>query len=158
MRRILCLWLPNWPIQRLCAARRVHQRSAMHLSRSNKVHFASLMHPTHTPILLHARDPRRGELIVACSDAARDCGVRLNMPLAEAAALAQRDGACTIQPHDPAADLAALARLAEHCERFSPLVGWQTVEGPKAATSGRGLQEPGARGQEPDSGPDCLFL
>ena len=130
----------------------------MHLSPSNKVHFAPLMHPTHTPILLHARDPRRGELVVACSDAALARGVRLNMPLAEAAALAQRGGACVIQPHDPAADLAALARLAEHCERFSPLVGWQTVEGSKAATNGRGGQGSGVGGRESGVGPDCLFL
>jgi hypothetical protein len=34
-----------------------------------------------------------------------------------------------IEPHDLAADLAALARLAEHCERFSPLVGWRTADG-----------------------------
>ena len=94
----------------------------MHLSPSNKVHFAPLMHPTHTPILLHARDPRRGELVVACSDAALARGVRLNMPLAEAAALAQRGGACVIQPHDPAADLAALARLAMKQPRIARLV------------------------------------
>ena len=25
-------------------------------------------------------------------------------------------------------DLAALTRLAEHCERYSPIVGWETVE------------------------------
>jgi protein ImuB len=36
--------------------------------------------------------------------------------------------------HDPAADLAALAKLAEECERFSPLVGWQAVE--SAASTG----------------------
>src|SRR5690348_4496727 len=107
MRRILCLWLPNWPIQ--CAlvglAGRKFQNSAF-------------------PILLHSRDPRRGEIVVACNQAAMERGARLQMPLAEAAALAQHDGECVIRPHDPAADLAALARLAEYCERFSPIVGW----------------------------------
>ena len=36
-------------------------------------------------------------------------------------------------------DLAALARLAEHCERYSPIVGWETVEGgegPKSKVQG----------------------
>src|SRR5262245_13704705 len=39
---------PTWAdVQwRVYPVSRVHQRSAMHLSRSNKVHFASLMHPT----------------------------------------------------------------------------------------------------------------
>lgn len=48
------------------------------------------------------------------------------MPLAEAAALVN---AGHIAPADEIADLAALAKLAEHCERFSPLVGWETIQG-----------------------------
>ena len=126
-RRILCLWLPNWPIQRLLGGpsrahqSRVHQRSAMHQQRER------------TPLLLHARDPRRGELITACNNAAEQCGVRLGMPLAEATALAgvKNDGTRSVPttlPHDSAADQAALAQLAEHCERFSPLVGWRTAD------------------------------
>ena len=89
---------------------------------------------------------------MACNEAAGKCGVRISMPLAEAAALASRvhersemHQAALIQPHDPATDLAALASLAEHCERFSPLVGWRTVEGgprskvpgPKSTAQGR---------------------
>jgi protein ImuB len=48
------------------------------------------------------------------------------MPLAEAAALVRRRA--VVEEHEPAADLAALAQLAQACERFSPLVGWETVE------------------------------
>jgi protein ImuB len=162
MRRILCLWLPNWSIQRLLGGRsRVHKRSAMH--QPEKVHFASLMHPT--PILLHARDPRRGELIAACNAAAEERGVRLGMPLAEAAALAgvAKDGTRSVPatlPHDPAADQAALARLAEHCERFSPLVGWRTVEDSGFRVQGSEAREQGTgnRGQGTEDGADCLFL
>jgi protein ImuB len=96
------------------------------------------------------------------------------MPLAEAAALASRVGQAretsagppasalpdggpaaamaawshpTILPHDPAADLKELARLAERCERFSPMVGWKTAEGLRSADCG-----------VRNSGPDCLFL
>src|SRR5205814_976647 len=48
---------------------------------------------------------------------------------------------------DPIADLAELARLAERCERFSPIVGWKTAD---AVRSGKC----GVRSVEPD----CLFL
>jgi protein ImuB len=126
MRRILCLRLPNWPVQRLLVAR-------------------PELDPKQ-PLILHARDPRRGQLVAACNAAAFGHGVRLQMPLAEAATLVERREECHILPADPAADLAALARLAEHCERFSPLVGWETVE--------RRMQNAECR----TLGPDHLFL
>lgn len=69
------------------------------------------------------------------------------MPLAEAAALAEHAGECFTLPHDPAADLMALTRLAEHCERFSPIVGWRTAEGVRNAEC-----------EMQNAGPDCLFL
>jgi protein ImuB len=168
MRRILCLWLPNWPIQ--CAmvglagrkSRRVGPASPRERTSAGPPEFrknggpaaaeAALSHPT--PILLHSRDPRRGELVVACNQAAIERGVRLQMPLAEAAALAQHGGECIIQPHDPTADLAALAHLAEHCERFSPIVGWQTAEQVRSAGAPALARVGGVR----NSNPDCLFL
>ena len=106
------------------------------------------------PLLLYARDPRRGELIVTCSRAAHACGVRPGMPLAEAEALAARAGQVFNQSsksgqvknlsylHDPAADLAALAKLAAECERFSPLVGWNTVESRLADQKAPGKSAP----------------
>jgi protein ImuB len=71
------------------------------------------------------------------------------MPLAEAEALAVRaEQAFNLScVHDPAADLAALAKLAEACERFSPLVGWETIE--SHAASG---------GDSNQLGPSALFL
>jgi protein ImuB len=115
---------------------------------------------TDYPTILHARDSRRGDLVVACNPAAHNRGVRLKMPLAEAAALAEHGGQCLILPHDPAADLAALARLAEHCERFSPLVGWQTVEGRKSKVESRTSCDLQSLACDfgPSTGPDCLFL
>lgn len=100
MRRIMCIHLPNWPIQRLLAA-----------------------HPeldASQPILLW-RDSSRGRLVSACNAQCR----MLDMPLSEAAALT---GRCCILPSDPTADLKALSGLAEHCERFSPLVGWDSPD------------------------------
>ncbi len=138
-RRILCLYLPNWPIQRLFAALKKHLQQ---------------------PVVLHARDPRRGDVVVVCNTAAGQRGVRLDMPLAEAATLAEHGGECLILPHDPAADLAELARLAEHCERFSPLVGWK-VQGPKSKAQSQKTSYdlgPGTLDFGPQTGPDCLFF
>ena len=141
MRRILCIHLPNWPIQ--SALGRLAARKAAQVA--------------DLPLLLHARDPRRGELVIACNTAAGNCGVRPDMPLAEASTLANRGGKCLVLPHDPAADLVALAQMAEHCERFSPIVGWETVEcGMRSAEYGTG-QRVRERG-EVHPQPDRLFL
>jgi len=97
--------------------------------------------------------------VVVCDAAAYERGVRLGMPLIEAAALAEHGGKCVILPHDRAADLAELARLAEHCERFSPIVGWRTVEGRKSKVESRKSQDLRPSFDfGPKTGPDCLFL
>lgn len=49
------------------------------------------------------------------------------MPLAEAASLSRREDNLAAHLHDPTADLASLASIAEKCERFSPKVGWETM-------------------------------
>src|SRR4051794_20257683 len=131
MRRILCLYLPNWPIQ--SALGRLAARKDEGRRMKDEENF--FLRPSSFVLILHAREARRGDLVVAANSAAHDCGVRLNMPLAEAAALANNKvrrtkdetGSKTnnelrplILAHDPAADLTALARLARHCERFSP--------------------------------------
>ncbi|MEQ8785464.1 MAG: hypothetical protein RIC55_04165 [Pirellulaceae bacterium] len=114
MKRILCLWLPDWPVQRRIVAQPELDGR---------------------PLVLHARDPRRGECVKACSAQARRVGVRPRMPLAEASAMlgAKHDGDKTQQllPYDAAADREALAHLAEHCERFSPLVGLEQRDEPE---------------------------
>jgi protein ImuB len=106
--RILCIHLPEWPIQRLLVADR-----GLDLRR---------------PIILHSRDARSRQLVTACNSVAWKRGVRPSMPLAEAAALTDQREECTVVPANPAADKTALGRLAEHCERFSSLVGWETVD------------------------------
>jgi protein ImuB len=109
----LCLRLPNWSVQRF-RAERPDLRAAL--------------------VLLHRRDARHGRRVVACCDQARQCGVRIGMSLAEAADLLPPDArqASAVHADDPPADRAALGRLAEHCELFSPRVGWETVA-PQAA-------------------------
>jgi len=175
MRRILCLYLPNWPIQRLLAARKKGEgRRTKGESKSFVISTSSFV------LILHARDPRRGDLVAAANDTAHERGVRLGMPLAEAAALIDKyEGQRTkdetqnkighqlrplILPHDPAADLAALARLAEHCERFSPIVGWDTVQGSKFQVQGSKPKDQTSLALNLElgtlnfCGPDSLFL
>ena len=68
MKRALCIWLPEWPIQRLGVAR---------------------LELNAHPIALYTRDPRRGQLIVACCPRAYQQGIVHGMPLAEASTLAK---------------------------------------------------------------------
>jgi protein ImuB len=164
-RRILCLHLPDWPIQRLRAARETEiQNSEFRIQKQPSAqtsHSAFCILHSAFPIILHARDPRRGDVVVVCNAAAHRRGVRSSTPLAEAATLAQHAGECLILPHDRAADLAALARLAEHCERFSPIVGWKTVQSSRSKVqSQKTCSDLGCWTLDvgPKTGPDCLFL
>jgi protein ImuB len=122
MKRVLCIWLPNWPIQRLVVAR------------------PELKGAT---ILLHARWGSRGERVVACSATARDKGIEIGMPLPEATALLRqrrrrnppssqapspaaavtRHMVLHLETYAPQQDHQELLRLAEWCEQFSPQVG-----------------------------------
>ena len=59
-KRVLCIWLPNWPLQRLYVARRAHSEVVLY-------------------------EQNRGNRVVACSG---KFGIRAGMTLAEASALA----------------------------------------------------------------------
>ena len=115
----MCVWLLNWPIQRL-------QNMQPEL-RSR-------------PLVLYAAV--RGKMVVtAVSQEARRRGVVPGMSLAEANALlwtAERGPTCltphasrpTILPGDPQADREALRKLAVWCQRFSPTVALEEAEHP----------------------------
>ncbi len=127
MKRILCAWLPNWPIQRLVVER-------PELSRQR--------------VILYQQHAQRGQLVSAASSRALATGVRLEMPLSEAASLCERVGARTkpgasgtggggtaVPPlhffeHEPFQDDQALKELALSCERFSPLIGIDSASQP----------------------------
>lgn len=122
-KHILCLWLPEWPIQRLVAAEPEFR---------------------HQHLVLFRIDSRKGKRVTAASPLARRAGVRTEMPINEANSLLRR---ATVPPtpksdpkqqrdqsdqtalefhiseHDPAADLTALQQLAETLEKFSPVIG-----------------------------------
>ena len=100
MKRVGCIWIPNWPLRRRRLARPELDGQA---------------------IVLH--ETQRGAArVVACSAEAAALGVRIGMPLAEAGALAG-PSLRSAEPHDPTADREALIELAQWCQRFSPVVG-----------------------------------
>ncbi len=156
MNRVLWIWLPDWPLQRLAVARPELNRRQ---------------------IVLYELHARGGLRVVAGGKA---CGIRPGMPLAEATALGQGVGGrgsgvgekrsevggqksdvgvpalagalpakagtptpdsrpptpdpCSspliLLPHDPVADRTALEELALWCERFSPAVAIESAERP----------------------------
>ncbi|MBL8854700.1 MAG: DNA polymerase Y family protein [Planctomycetaceae bacterium] len=97
-KRVLCLQLPNWPIQRLL-------REQPELR--------------HQPVVLYGKLGRQPRCVWACNELALAQGVRLGMPMVEAKR--RFDG--FQQAIDQAADLAALEQLAVQCQRFSPYCG-----------------------------------
>ena len=98
MPRVLCVWFPKWPIQRLRSAR-------PELDRSEVVLFAG---------------QNQRPLITVCSPKAERLGLRTGQPLAEAKTLLPK---AVFLPADGVADRSALCQLALDCQRFSPLVG-----------------------------------
>lgn len=103
MKRVMCIFLPAWPLQRL-----VHERPAL---RGKAVALATA-HDSRPSILCYSR-------------AAARAGVRPGMPVAEAVAI---DPALLVEEEDPAGDRRALEQLAAWAERYSPHVGLE--EGP----------------------------
>jgi protein ImuB len=127
-RRLLCVWLPDWPIQRL----RVQQQAA-NAERETASRF---------PIVLWYQDPRRGRLVIARDALAAKLGVRIGMSVAEAGEMASQ-GSMTpqIQQHDPRSDNEALTTVASMLlDEISPLVAIESLE--KAKWAGQGLHQP----------------
>jgi protein ImuB len=109
MKRVMCLWFPNWPIQRRLAARPSDSRA----------------------LVLHSTSRGKAR-VVACCRAARKRGARHEMLLAEAQSLwpaSVEQGAC-FEEHDPLADCQALRELALWCGQFTPTVAIDAAEPP----------------------------
>src|SRR5438105_209686 len=115
MKRILCVWLPRWPIQRFRHAQPALIEAAW---ASRRVYPGGLgrtvgMNPAARALVLFA--PARGKMVVtACSPGAARCGVVPGMPLAEAKALGMD---AHFASHEPGADHEALRKLAVWCQR-----------------------------------------
>ncbi|MHB8898420.1 MAG: Y-family DNA polymerase [Thermoguttaceae bacterium] len=130
-KRILSIWLPDWPLLRQT------------LDRSEQFDGAGTQPYRQQAIVLHQM-VRGSKRVAACSAKARSLGITVGMPFSEAAALlggvspvsrgpggpgqgcqaaTSRRGVLVAWPHDPFADREALERLALWCHRYSPLVG-----------------------------------
>jgi protein ImuB len=107
MTRILCLWLPNWPIQRL-----VHSRPELRAR----------------AVVLEAAGPR-GSRVAACCATAAAQGIRPDIPVAEAKSLVRE---LMIERYEPHTDCQALRKLAEACDKFSPGVALEEAEEPES--------------------------
>ncbi len=107
--RMLCVWFPDWPIQRL---RRQDPRLIG------------------KPIALSLGDGRT-ERIVACSAEARRLGVEVGQRSPDAQALTGPDR-LSLLPYRPGDDRRELERLAAGFDRFSPVVALDSTETPDA--------------------------
>ncbi|HWC91127.1 MAG TPA: hypothetical protein VG433_15765, partial [Pirellulales bacterium] len=112
MKRVICIWIPRWPLERLYAARPELR---------------------HTALALYESQARGGARVVAVSPLAEQRKVTPGMTVAEATSVAAgprrggRASALRLEPCDPQADRAALVQLAAACEMFSPIVGLEDI-------------------------------
>lgn len=110
MSRILCLWFPRWPLERLLAAQ-------PELRQHN--------------VLLYEQTPQGTLRIVAATAGS----ARPGMSLAEGLAIAEgkdseHQSPIHLESHDPWADRQALVDLAEACRCYSPTVGIEDAPRP----------------------------
>src|SRR5215475_3732534 len=104
MKRIVSLWLPSWTTDRL------HRKPDC---------------PADRPVV--AIEELGGRLLVRAVDAAAAAeGIMPGFSLADARALRPD---LAVFPADPAGDAAALARLADWCSRYTPLVAIDGADG-----------------------------
>jgi protein ImuB len=107
MPRVMCVWFPRWPIQRLRNTRPELKRCELGL-------FASR---------------RERPTITECSPNAERLGIHIGQPLAEAKALLPN---AKFIPADLTADRDALCQLAVDCQKYSPMVGLEDGDPPES--------------------------
>jgi protein ImuB len=133
MTRILCLWLPNWAIQRAIRCRlELKGRPVALVAAGARGKVVPRAHPAawkNTAGHASSGTQNMPSIVAACCDRAVAQGVRPGMPLAEAQALV-RD--LDVAAYDAAADRRALVKLAEACERFSPRVAVEEGDEPES--------------------------
>jgi protein ImuB len=107
MPRVMCVWFPKWPIQRLRSAK-------PELKRRELVLFAG---------------QNQRPVVTECSPNSERLGICIGQPLAEARALLPK---AVFLPADVVADRIALGQLALDCQRFSPMVGLEEGTHPES--------------------------
>ncbi|MCS6930740.1 MAG: DNA polymerase Y family protein [Acetobacteraceae bacterium] len=113
MRRVVSLWLPSWPTDRLRRSRD---------GRSPEGHGAP---PDEAPLVTQGHDGRR-MAVAAANPAALRLGLRPGMALAQARSMVP---GLRIVPADPEGDARALRDLAVWCLRYSPLTAADPPDG-----------------------------
>src|SRR5690349_9822907 len=106
--RYLCLWFPEWPLQRFLAARAEHRRKA---------------------VLLTERTSR-GDFVRYANGISRKLGIRDGMPLAEARSFSQSRRLVS-ELMAPQHDREALIQIALRCERYSFCIGLEDAVRPE---------------------------
>ncbi len=124
MRRVMYVFLPSWPIDRL--RRLTEKRGGSLPNLCNAV-------PADEPPFATVTASGGRRLIAALNPAAAKAGLAPGMPLPDA--LSFVPGLVTA-PADPAADRAALTRLAEWCSRYSPWTAPDETDGIKIEITG----------------------
>jgi protein ImuB len=116
MRRVMYLWLPRWPIDRLGLSHRKGSGGP-----AEEIPFATVA------------DAAGRRLLAAVNSAATAAGLAPGMPLVDA--LSFFPGLATAAA-EPAEDAAALRRLAEWCGRYSPWTAPDGVDGVRIEITG----------------------
>src|SRR5438874_2092166 len=127
MRRVMYLYLPRWPIDRL---RRLGERRAAATPSRSAAPAEALVDGAPFATIV-AEGGRR--LLAALNPAAEAAGLAPGMPLADA--LSFLPGLATV-PAGPTADTASLTRLAEWCGRYSPWTAPDGSDGVKIEITG----------------------
>ena len=125
-RRILSLWLPRLPIDRIKrqlsgGARARHISCDMNGAGGSQPHDGS----SDAPSIVVAKE-NNALLIFSLDDAAARFGLDVGLPLANARAICPR---VQVYDADEAADAHALNAIAEWCDRFTPLVALDPPHG-----------------------------
>ncbi|WP_430715270.1 Y-family DNA polymerase [Rhodopseudomonas boonkerdii] len=108
-RRILSLWLPRLPTDRI---KRQRVRNGA-------------LHDAHEPVIVVAKENNAWQ-VTALNDAAAGLGLEIGTPLANARAVCPDIGVCDA---DPVADTELLNAIADWCDRFTPLVALDPPHG-----------------------------
>jgi protein ImuB len=148
-REYICIWLPNWPLQRLRADDALAATSDRDTEREPS-----------PPVVIYRDAGQHGCRVVAFCEQATEFGVTDNMPLAEASALLPyiveeqnhapetsandpspgksppiKNEACQgprFELTDPQRDSQALQTLAHFCQQYTPLFGVEDAEVPES--------------------------
>src|SRR5271163_2968692 len=121
MRRVLYLWLPRWPIDRMGRSARMLSHRKNSAAPAEDAPFATVV------------ETAGRRLLAAVNPAASAVGLAPGMPLADA--LSFLPGLATAVA-EPAKDMAALRRLAEWCGRYSPWTAPDGADGVRVEITG----------------------